>query len=136
MKSKLKKLIADNLTPRVIAKTVTAGVVAAGVHRIVKGVIKTTTPVDSRWDKITIGAATFVMTGVVVTAAKSFTHEFVDEIFDTLIQARDEIGLSLKLDRINENQSTFLDEGLDPVDFVRNQKTGKWQPKQVIAEEQ
>lgn len=121
-----------NITPRTIIKGAATFVVGAGTHKIVKGIISSHVSTENPWEKITVAAASLIITGVVTTATKKFTSEAIDEVFDGVAESVGEIKISAKLDRINKQESTFEDEGLEKDEYELDTETNKWKPKPPV----
>lgn len=112
-------------------KIAAATVVASGTKTIVAGIIENNVKIGKPKDKIAVTAATWVISGIVATAAKKYTDETVDDAMKNVTE-----GLTwlkgLKVDKslaqINKGESTFEAEGLDEDDFIKDED-GKWKVK-------
>lgn len=113
-------------------KWVTAGIVGIGTKKIVTAIIKDHVQPEKMVDKVTISAATWVLSGIATAAAKKFTNEMIDDGVKNVAAILTMIELAQKLARINENASTFEKEGLDPKNYIKDSKTGKWVAKKTI----
>ena len=65
-----------------VSKFVVGCVVAAGVSRIVGGIVSNNTVPKNLWQKATILAGSFVLGGIVVGVAKKETDAIIDQIID------------------------------------------------------
>lgn len=112
-------------------KIAAATVVASGTKTIVAGIIENNVKIGRPKDKIAVTAATWVISGIVATAAKKYTDETVDETMGTITDGLNWLkGLKVdkSLSRINKGESTFEAEGLDQDDFVKDEDD-KWKLK-------
>lgn len=109
-------------------KFVAAATVGMGTKKIVEGVIGNNVPTpDNLRDKVIITAATWVISGIVTTAAKSYSDKIIDDTVAGVQMGVKMLKLQGKLDRINKKKSTFETEGLDENDFTY--RDGKWYMK-------
>jgi hypothetical protein len=71
-------------------------------------------------------AAIWVIGGVATQTTKQYSDKLVDDVAKAGVEIVDHFKKTAKLGRINRNESTFEQEGLDPEDFVQDPITKKW----------
>jgi Asp-tRNA(Asn)/Glu-tRNA(Gln) amidotransferase C subunit len=113
------------------AKFVASGIVGLGTTKIVGQVIKNNVTAETPFEKITMGAAAWVLGAMVAKATKEYTDAAIDETFESVAKTVNTIKESAKLARINKGESTIEKEGLDEKDFLYNAETSKWLRKDV-----
>lgn len=112
-----------------LVKMAVSGVVGVGTGKIVGKIIKNNITPETLIDKITVGAAAWTIGGIATEATKKYTSEMIDDIYNAGTEIVEMLKMNQKLGRINRNESTFEQEGLDPLNFRRKATTGKWEPK-------
>lgn len=110
-------------------KFAVSGVVGIGTGKIVSAVIKNNVSPESLIDKVTIVAASWTLSGVVTTAAKKYTNEMIDEVYNGVKNGLNDFKHSAALRRINAGESTWEDEGLDQNDY-RMDSFGIWSKRE------
>lgn len=106
-------------------KWVTSTVVGLGAGKVVKQIIQEHAKPDNVRDKVAITAATWVISGIVTTAAKKYTEQSIDDAVALVGKGIDWYKTSEKLSRINRGETDFEKEGLDQTRFRKNDN-GKW----------
>ena len=117
-----------------VAKFLVSGVVGIGTGKIVGSIIRHHVKPTTLIDKVSIAAATVVISAIASDRTKDYTNEWIDDLVGKVSEVKNQIQIQQKLQRINSNQSTFEDEGLDPSDF-RQDENGKWKPIDVLEGE-
>lgn len=113
------------------AKWVVSGVVGIGTGKIVGGIVKNHVAIETQIDKVTITAASWVISAMAVKATKNHTNELIDEVVGGVTEAVSDIKLAQKLNRINKGESTFENEGLNEADFEKT-VDGKYKKAETI----
>ncbi len=108
-----------------VVKFAVSGVVGIGTSKIVGQILKTHVTAETLIDKVTITAAAWVIGGIACKATKTYADDTIDDVVATATHYVDEFKLGSKLARINREESTFEEEGLDKNFFVKN-PGGKW----------
>lgn len=108
-----------------VVKFVASGVVGLGTSKVVSGIIKNHVTPETLIDKVTITAASWVISGIATTATKKYSDETIDEGVKAVKNIVKEFKTSAQLGRINKGESTFETEGLDQARF-RKDEGGKW----------
>lgn len=111
-----------------IAKWTVSAAVGVGASKIVGGIVKNHVVAETRFDKVVITAATFVISSMTAKATKQYTDDTIDEVATAVMSGINTTKLKGKLNRINNGESSFEKEGLDETEFV--QKDGHWIPVQ------
>lgn len=118
-----------------VAKFVVSGVVGIGTGKIVGKVIKTHVTPETLIDKVTVTAAAWVIGAIATERTKTYTNDMIDDVVQQGSRVVNDVKLSGKLGRINRQQSSFEEEGLDRTEFERNPNNGRWQKiKTFVAE--
>lgn len=112
-----------------VAKILISGVVGIGTGKIVGKVIKNNISADTLVDKVTVTAAAWVIGAIATERTKAYTNDMIDDLAKNACEIIDKVKLADKLGRINRNQSTFQNEGLNISDFHKNEN-GKWVPNE------
>jgi methyltransferase-like protein len=107
-----------NFNATSVVKFVASGIVGMGTGKIVSAVI----------DKVSIVAASFVISGIATKATKKYTDETIDETIENVTKAIVKFKTDGKLAKINRGESTIEDEGLDEDKFEWTSE-GKLVPK-------
>lgn len=115
-----------------VIKFVASGVVGIGTGKIVSGIIKSHVTPETLIDKTSITAAAWVISGMATKATKKYTDDAIDDVAKIITDYIDDFKTQAKLNRINNDESTFEQEGLDSEKFEKNDD-GKWQ--KIITEE-
>ena len=69
------------------AKFITDTVVVFGTGKVVSGVIKNNVEVETTVDKITVGAASYAISGAVASQSSKYTDEIIDNIDELALKA-------------------------------------------------
>lgn len=109
-----------------LAKLVASTVVGIGAGKIVAGVIKTHIKPENLFDKITMAAGAWAIGGIVTQATKQYTNDMIDETVAAVSEQIENMKLKQKIGRIDRNESTFEEEGLNPNDYEKNDG-GMWE---------
>lgn len=109
-----------------VVKYIATGIVGIGTGKIVGNIIKNNVPINSLADRITVTAASFIITGLVTQATKNHTDEMIDNVVGTVTKVVDNVKTSAKIDKVNRGESTIDEEGLDVSKLQRNDQ-GKWE---------
>lgn len=117
-----------------ISKIVATTAVGLGVNKIVSQVLKNHVTAETLVEKITITAATWVITGMAVKASEKYVDEQIDAVVAGGTKIIAKFKLEAKLTRITLKESTFEKEGLNEDDFEQD-KSGAWRPKKVVEGE-
>lgn len=113
-----------------VAKVVISGVVGVGTGKIVAKIIKNNVNPETLLDKVTITAAAWVIGAVTTEYTKKYTDDTIDNVVKLATETIDKFKLGAKLNRIEREESTFEDEGLNRDDFTRG-ADDKWHPIKV-----
>jgi hypothetical protein len=120
----------SNLSKLGVAKMVISGVVGIGTGKIITTMIKThvrphiTSPTII--DKVTITAATLVISAIATERTKIYTNDMIDDLAKQAGDVIAQLKLQQKLDRVNSGKSTLEKEGLTSVTLRKNDE-GKWE---------
>lgn len=121
-----------NITALSAIKFGVSGIVGIGTGKVVGKIIRNNAgDVTNLIDKVSMTAATWVISGIATTAAKKFTNDSIDDIYTTVKGQIDHFKLSAKLSRISDKKSTFEAEGLNKDDYILDVKSGSWKPRTV-----
>jgi hypothetical protein len=115
-----------NFNALAVTKFIVSGIVGIGTAKIVGGVIKEHVKPETLIDKVTITAAAWVLSGVTTTATKKYTNEIIDGVAEAVTAGVDKFKHDAKLGRIDREESTFEEEGLNPDDYRKSPETNKW----------
>lgn len=117
-----------NFNATSVVKFVASGIVGMGTGKIVSAVIKDHVKPETLIDKVSIVAASFVISGIATKATKKYTDETIDETIGNVTKAIVKFKTDGKLAKINRGESTIEDEGLDEDKFEWTPE-GKLVPK-------
>lgn len=109
-------------------KFVASGIAGMGTKKIIQGVIEQHVKTDTLVEKVTVTAASWVISGFVTAAIKKYTDDSIDNTVKVVTDIVDQFKLNDKLKRVNSGESTFSDEGLDSEDFMQDENE-KWVPR-------
>lgn len=112
--------------PVTVTKFVATGIVGIGTGKIVGKVIKAHVQPETLIEKVTVTAASWVLSAVMTKATKEYTNEAIDEVVEKVTEVVGKIKQGNKLAKINRGESTFEDEALNPMDYVKDEATGKY----------
>lgn len=116
-----------------VLKFAAAAVVGSGTSKIVKGIISAHVPLNTPKDKITVTAATWVLSGIVATAAKKYADDSIDGVVGSIMEYYTEVKTNAALDRINKGESSFEAEELAEADF--DKKDGNWVIRKPVEQD-
>lgn len=104
-----------------VAKFIVSGIVGIGTGKIVGRIIREHITPETLIDKITVTAAAWVIGAVATEMTKSYTHDTIDQVVETVTTTIDRFKTNEKLNRVNKGESTFEQEGLDPARFQKDE---------------
>lgn len=106
-------------------KYIASAIVGLGTSKIVSGAIKDHVKVETLIDKVTVVAASWVITGMATAATKKYSDEAIDGVVSAGSEMIKNFKTDAKLGKINRGESGFDAEGLDKDDFAQDEKL-KW----------
>ena len=116
------------INPLSLAKFAASAIVGIGTGKIVGAIIKDAVKPEKLIEKITVGAASWVIAGIATEATKKYTNEMIDDVAKAVNAVVDTVKLNGKINRVNAGLSTLEEEGLNQAEFEKNDE-GKWVPR-------
>jgi hypothetical protein len=107
------------------AKFVVSGIVGLGTGKIVGKIIKDHVTPDTLIEKVTVTAAAWAISGLVTKHTKQYTDDMIDETVETVTKITEKVKSGLTLAKVNRGEMTFQESGLNPEEFIQNEK-GEW----------
>lgn len=108
-----------------IAKFVVSGAVGLGAGKVVSAVLKEHVKPETLFDKATMTAAAWAISGITATASKKYASDAIDDVYGYGERMWTQIQIMRKLAKINENEMTFEESGLDQTQFHLDEN-GRW----------
>lgn len=115
-------------------KLVASGIVGIGTGKVVGKIVKENVPVETLIEKITITAATCIISAMATQATKKYTNDAIDEVVETVTTITKKFKDSGTLAKVNRGEMTLEESGLDSSKYEKDSK-GKWASKQALDDE-
>lgn len=115
-----------------IAKFVVSGAVGLGAGKVVSAVLKEHVKPETLFDKVTMTAAAWAISGITATASKKYANDTIDDVYGYGERMWVQIQIQRKLTKINDGEMTFEEAGLD-LSQVHKDDAGIWVANEAFS---